>query len=394
MPSNGWSRAAGLDEDPPRRVPEDGSGPVAAIDCGTNSTRLLVVDPAGEVLERLMRITRLGQGVDSSGRLAPDAVARTLAVLREYGERMRSLGVRRGRLVATSAVRDATNAGELLAAAEDATGLLPEVLDGVEEGRLSFAGATAHLPALTPRGNAGAAAPGQGAGQGTGHAASQGAGYGAGYGAGRADGPTVELVVDIGGGSTELVAGVPAGSTKPGGVDGWEEPRVVSMDVGCVRLTERCFHHDPPLAGELDDAVRVVGAALAPAVEKICSPASCAPGAGLPVSGTHGGLSRLIGLAGTVSTLACLARGIERYDRAKVHHAVLSIDEVREWLSRLSSESSARRLRHPGMVPGREDVIVGGLVVLVSVMEAFGRGECLVSEDDILDGLVASVLAS
>jgi len=309
---------------------DDRAGPVAALDCGTNSTRLLVVDTDGTVLERLMRITRLGEGVDATHRLSPEAVARTVSVLTDYRTVMDRHGVVRARLVATSAARDATNAGQFLSAALDATGVPPEILTGIEEGALSFAGATAHVP-------------------------DEGLG------------PGPVLVVDIGGGSTELVAGEPAAG----------ELAAVSLDVGCVRVTERFLHHDPPGPDELSRARRAVDAQLA-RTRRVLPP--LAPG----------GL--LIGLAGTVSTLAALDLRLTRYRREAVHHVVLGRDKVAHWLETLVAEDSRARSARPGMVEGRADVIAGGVLILDAVMTAFDRDSCLVSEDDILDGLVATLL--
>jgi exopolyphosphatase/guanosine-5'-triphosphate,3'-diphosphate pyrophosphatase len=319
----------------------DETGPVAAIDCGTNSTRLFIVAGDGTVLERHMRITRLGEGVDATRQLSSEAIGRTVAVLGEYRHLMDRHGVVRARLVATSAARDATNAEEFLTAAAHATGLVPELLSGLEEGRLSFSGATAHVPADLV-------------------------------------GPGPVLVVDIGGGSTELVAGVvPVGTGVPGPPSAEGVPvSVVSMDVGCVRLTERFLRHDPPLANELERARAAVNADLDRARRAL--PALEA-----------GGL--LIGLAGTVSTLAALDKGLARYKRAAIHHAVLTRAGAAEWLERLAGEDSRARLARPGMVEGRADIIVGGVLVLDAVMAAFDRHACLVSEDDILDGLAASL---
>ncbi len=315
----------------------DDTGAVAALDCGTNSTRLLIVDGRGVVLDRQMRITRLGEGVDSTHKLSADAITRTIAVLGDYRRAMDAHGVVRARLVATSAARDAVNADEFFGAAEEATGVRPELLSGLEEGRLSFIGATASLPAH-----------------------------------GRA--PEGVLVVDIGGGSTELAAGVPGSGSE--GVATIPEVAAVSLDIGCVRLTERFFHHDPPLESELGAARGVVEAEVARA------------GAALASMGS-GGI--LIGLAGTVSTLAALDLGLPRYERARIHHAVLTKEKVDVWLGRLATEERQSRLARPGMVEGRADVIVGGVLVLASVMAGFRYSECLVSEDDILDGLVASI---
>jgi exopolyphosphatase/guanosine-5'-triphosphate,3'-diphosphate pyrophosphatase len=301
---------------------------IAAIDCGTNSTRLLVADADGRPLERLMRITRLGQGVDATGRLAPEAVERCLAVLTEFRGVMDRLGVGRGRLAATSAARDASNGADFLQAAGDATGLRPELLSGIEEGRLSMAGAVADLD--------------------------------------RSEGPF--LVLDIGGGSTELIA-----------ADGPGDPDLaaVSLQLGCVRVSERFFGSDPPTPVELEGAGAEVSAQLDAAVA-----------AHPRYLDTH----RLVGLAGTVSTLASLQLGMTEYDRDRIHHAVLSAVDVGAWLRRLAGEGAAERLARPGMVAGREDVIVGGALILDAVMGRFGFDECLVSEADILDGMAAGLL--
>ena len=310
-------------------------GPVAAIDCGTNSTRLLVVGADGSTLERHMRITRLGEGVDATRLLSPGAMARTVEVLADYGRIMEGRGVVRARVVATSAVRDAANAEEFLSSAQAVTGIRPELLSGDEEGTLSFAGATAHLPPAPI-------------------------------------GPGPVLVVDIGGGSTELVAGdrpAAPGSATPDVV-------VVSLDIGCVRMSERFLRHDPPLPKELAAARAAVDIQLGRAR------------AGLPPL-APGGL--LVGLAGTVSTLAALAREIPVYDRVAIHHAVLGRGDVERWLGLLSAEDSRARLARPGMLEGRADVIVAGVLILAAVMADLDRRTCLVSEDDILDGLVASM---
>jgi exopolyphosphatase/guanosine-5'-triphosphate,3'-diphosphate pyrophosphatase len=240
-------------------------------------------------------------------------------------------GVEKARLVATSAVRDATNAEEFLSAAQTATGVEPELLSGLDEGRLSFWGATSSLTA-----------------------AERGTGF--------------VLVVDIGGGSTELVAGVPPTGTVT----------AVSLDIGCVRLTERFFHHDPPLESEVAEARAVVDAEVGRARDE-----------GLPSMEDNG---LLIGLAGTVSTLTALELELAHYERSRIHHAVLSRQTVEEWLERLATEDRQARLARPGMVEGRADVIMGGVLVLVEVMAGFDRRQCLVSEDDILDGMVASLL--
>ena len=305
-------------------MPSDAA--IAAIDCGTNSTRLLVAAAAGRPLERLMRITRLGQGVDSTGRLAPEAIERCVAVLAEYRQVMDRLGVGRGRLAATSATRDAVNGADFLSAAGRVTGLDAELLTGLDEGRLSLAGAVADLDP--------------------------------------SEGPF--LVLDIGGGSTELVAG-----------DGPHDPELaaVSLQLGCVRVSERFLATDPPTAGELAAARTEVVAQLDRAVAE--HPRFTA---------SH----RLVGLAGTVTTLVSLHKGMAEYDRDLVHHAVLTAADVKRWYEVLAADTVADRLGRPGMVPGRQDVIVGGALILDAVMDRLGFAECLVSEADILDGLVAS----
>ncbi len=275
-----------------------------------------------------MRITRLGEGVDDKGVLSDDAIERTVSVLQDYRETMRRLSVSKGRLVATSAVRDAANRSAFLDAAAKATGLEPEVLTGTEEGRLSLTGAVADLDPD--------------------------------------DGPF--LVVDIGGGSTELVVG-----------EGPDDPQLeaVSLQLGCVRITERFLHSDPPSRDELDAAESEIGRSLETAIKE------------------HPRLvtaHRLVGLAGTVSTLAALRLGLKEYDRAQVHHAVLTLTDAEEWYRTLASEVAVARLDRAGMVPGREDVIVGGAMMLASVMRRLGFEECLVSESDILDGMVAGLL--
>jgi exopolyphosphatase/guanosine-5'-triphosphate,3'-diphosphate pyrophosphatase len=317
------------------------TAPVAAIDCGTNSTRLLVAEPDGRPLERLMHITRLGEGVDAAGRLAPEAIARTVAVLREYRARMDHYGVVGARATATSAARDAANRDHLFAEAERALGVRLELLSADAEGRLSFVGATTELD---PEG-----------------------------------GPY--LVVDIGGGSTELVTARPpilAGTTGNGTALG-PEIAVASIDLGCVRVTERFLRHDPPLPSELAhaaDAVRTgldAAAAARPAVT---------------------GAAQLVGLAGTVTTLAAIDQGLVANDRDRIHHSVLARERVEELLDTLAGESREERLRRPGLEEARADVIVGGIVVLATLMRHLEFEWCLVSEADILDGLVMSQLPS
>lgn len=305
---------------------------VAAIDCGTNSTRLLVIDENGAQLARELRVTRLGEGVDARHTLGRDAIARTIGVLRTYRRIMDDLGVLDVRAVATSAVRDASNGQEFLDAAAGAVGTTVELLPGEEEGRLAYTGAVSELDA-------------------------QGGPY---------------VVLDIGGGSTELTGMVPGDAA----------PRVVSLDIGCVRLTERYLHHDPPLAEEL--------AQTAAAVRQNLDRAARA----LPVLREVPQRATLVGLAGTVTTLSMLAHGWATYDPRLVQHSELTASTVEAWAERLAAETVASRAAHAGMAEGREDVIVGGAVVLREVMRRFGFDRCVVSESDILDGLVASLTAS
>jgi exopolyphosphatase/guanosine-5'-triphosphate,3'-diphosphate pyrophosphatase len=305
----------------------EGTGAVAALDCGTNSTRLLIVDAAGFVRAREMQITRLGQDVDRTHRLHSDAIDRTLDVLQAYHAAMDAEHVTRARLVATSAVRDAVDGERFLRSAEDVVGVEAELLSGDEEGRLSYLGATAELT------------------EGTGRI----------------------VVVDIGGGSTELVLG-PQDSIKS-----------FSMDIGCVRLTERYLPGDPPSAKEVSAAVDAIGAELDRAVSAI------------PDFGDLGSGDRLVGLAGTVSTLAMLELDLSEYRRDRIHHAVLSRAAVERWCDVLGAETIAARARRASLPEGRQDVIFGGALILREIMRRFGVSDCLVSESDILDGLVLSL---
>jgi exopolyphosphatase/guanosine-5'-triphosphate,3'-diphosphate pyrophosphatase len=322
-----WHLAGGPDP-VGRWVAAQLAGPAAAVDCGTNSTRLLVARPGQPALERLMRITRLGQGVDRTGRLAAEAIDRTVAVLAEFREVMDRLGVGPVRMTATSAARDAGNRDEFFERAEAAIGVRPELLSGEEEARLSFAGATAELA------RAGEVGP--------------------------------WLVVDVGGGSTELAVG-----PGPGG-----PAAVASLDVGCVRLSERFLRSDPPNPAELAAAAAEVRRQLDAALER--SPALAAGG-------------RLVGLAGTFAALAAIDLGLSGYDRALQHHYRLGRPAVESALDRLAATDGAGRRRIPGVEEGRADVIVGGTVVVAEVMRRLGYDECLTSEADILDGLVDSI---
>jgi exopolyphosphatase/guanosine-5'-triphosphate,3'-diphosphate pyrophosphatase len=301
---------------------------VAAIDCGTNSIRLLVTDVSDGVAEELvreMRIVRLGQGVDATGRLAPDAIERTLAATRDYAETIASLKADRVRFCATSAARDASNAEDFAAAVEAIVGVRPEILTGVEEAQASFVGATRGL------GSAGDV-----------------------------------LVIDIGGGSTELVAG------REEGV-GWS----TSVNVGSVRMTERFLPTDPPTAGEIE--------ACAGHLRDVF---------GDPIAALSP-IPTLVGVAGTITTVAAHALDLPTYDRAAIHGAHLTIDETRAACLSLVGMSIAERRALPFMHPGRADVIGGGALVLDAVLASLSlaTNELIVSEHDILDGIaLAAVL--
>jgi exopolyphosphatase/guanosine-5'-triphosphate,3'-diphosphate pyrophosphatase len=308
---------------------------VASIDMGTNSTRLLVAESDGagglRTVERLMRITRLGQGVDGDRRLAPEAIERTVAVLREYREVMDRLDVPAGRVraTATSAARDATNRDELFDAAEVAIGARPELLSGDDEARLSFLGATADLdPEMGPF-----------------------------------------LVFDLGGGSTEFVYGT-------AGPDG-EVGAALSLDIGCVRMTERFITSDPPMPEDLTAAISYADSWLDDV---------------LRVMPEHVDAKTVVGLAGTVSTVAAVEIGLETYDRDAIHHFVLTKDAAEDVFRTLATESRADRIHNPGLEEARADVIVGGCCVLVAIYRRLALDEILVSESDILDGLARSLL--
>jgi exopolyphosphatase/guanosine-5'-triphosphate,3'-diphosphate pyrophosphatase len=296
---------------------------VAAVDCGTNSIRLLVRDLPGKELHREMRVVRLGEGVDRTGSLAPQAISRTRHALADYAKTCSELGVERVRMVATSATRDASNRADFVAMVAAVLGVEPEVVSGDEEAALSFRGATG---ALDP-----------------------------------ADGPF--LVMDIGGGSTELVLGTTA----------VEAAR--SVDIGCVRLTERHLHSDPPTAQEIDAATADVDAAVRSALETV--PAARARTA--------------VGLAGSVTTVAALALALPSYQPERIHLSRIPAAQVHDITTMLLRMTRAQRAELPVMHPGRVDVIGGGALVLDRALTLLGMDEVLVSESDILDGIALSV---
>ncbi len=306
---------------------------VAAVDCGTNSIRLLVsdvpADGAAVDLLRRMEVVRLGEGVDATGRLAPQAIERTRRVLVEYAAQARDLGAERVRMVATSASRDAVNRTDFEDMVQAVLGQLPDVVTGDEEAGLSFLGATASL-------------------------ASGAAAHGA------PPPPPPHLVVDIGGGSTEFVLGDAAGVSA-----------VRSVDIGCVRLTERHLRSDPPTADEIQAAESDIRAALVDVVAEV------------PVDRA----ATLVGVAGSVTTVAALALGLPAYDPDAIHGSRIPVGAVRSVTAGLLTATRARRAAMPVMHPGRVDVIGGGALVLRVLMDAFAIDEVVVSEHDILDGI-------
>ncbi|MFE3790706.1 Ppx/GppA phosphatase family protein [Streptomyces goshikiensis] len=305
---------------------------VAAIDCGTNSIRLLVADcdpGTGELVEldRRMLVVRLGQGVDKTGRLAPEALERTFAACREYAAVIEELGAQKVRFVATSASRDAENRDDFVRGVLEILGVEPEVISGDLEAEFSFTGATRELTGAT-----------------------------------HLERPF--LVVDIGGGSTEFVVGE-------------EHVRAArSVDVGCVRMTERHLVtdgvvSDPPTREQIAAIRSDVEAALDLAAEAV------------PLAEAR----TLVGLAGSVTTVAAIALGLSEYDSSAIHHARIPYEKVREVSERMLTATHAERAAIPVMHPGRVDVIGAGALVLLAVMERVGASEVVVSEHDILDGI-------
>jgi exopolyphosphatase/guanosine-5'-triphosphate,3'-diphosphate pyrophosphatase len=304
---------------------------VAAIDCGTNSIRLLVadLDPDRSTLtdvDRRMEIVRLGQDVDRTGRLAPEALARTFAACDRYAEVVRRTGAGRVRFVATSATRDVANRDEFAAGVRDRFGVEPEVVSGDTEAELSFTGATRELAGS------------------------------------ELDRPF--LVVDIGGGSTELVLGDPGSA-----------PRVArSVDVGSVRMTERHLADDPPTSAQVAAARADVEAAVRLAGETV------------PLSEAR----TLVGLAGSVTTVAAMALDLPEYQPDRIHHAHVPADDVRRVAQRLLTMTHDERAALPFLHPGRVDVIGAGALILAVVLDHVPVDEVVISEHDLLDGIAWS----
>jgi len=293
---------------------------VAAIDCGTNSIRLLIAEVDGDTKTdhlRDMRVVRLGQGVDRTGRLAPEAVERTLEACREYQQVIEAMGVDVVSFAATPAVRDASNADEFGDAVEAVLGVRPQVLTGAEEARASFEGATGDVADV------------------------------------------LTAVIDLGGGSTEVVQGRGAPSFSH------------SFDLGSVRMTERFLQTDPPTVGEVTECMGHLDAVIAPVLS------------GLPST------AEIVGVAGTITTIAAHSLALPSYDSELIHLARIHIDDVRAACVSLMQMPVADRRALPYMHPGRADVIAGGALILDRVLEHLPRetDELVVSEQDILDGL-------
>ncbi len=292
----------------------------AVIDIGTNSTNLLVVDGEGR-RERWVTVTRLGKGVDERRRFDPEAVERTLATLRDYRAWLDERDVTRLRVGATSASRDAEDREDVFARIGEILGTAPELLSGEDEGRLAFSGATSDLDReLAPF-----------------------------------------LVVDIGGGSTELVLGT-------------DEPEAtLSMDVGAVRLTESELHSDPPEPDELANALAVAQAHLDEALLAVPALADA---------------TTVIGIAGTITTVAAIEIGLPTYDPEMIHGFTLRRDAAEDVFRTLATEPLVDRVHNPGLPPERADVIVGGCCVLVTILRRLQLPAIRVSDRNLLDGLL------
>ncbi|RCG31291.1 Ppx/GppA family phosphatase [Sphaerisporangium album] len=305
---------------------------VAAIDCGTNSVRLLIADIHDDGalvdVERRMEIVRLGEGVDRTGRLAPEALERTFTAMRGYAKLIEDHGAARVRVVATSATRDAANRDDFTTGVHDIFGVDPEVVTGAEEAHLSFLGATTGLTGV--------------------------------------EHPV--LVVDIGGGSTEFVLG-------SSDVDS-----ALSVDIGCVRMTERHLSLGAASGGvPSSEAVAAAVADIEAALDRVAE--------AVPVDRAR----TLIGLAGSVTTVAGIALGLPAYDPARIHGARIAADRVHEVSRRLLTMTHDERAAIPVMHPGRVDVIAAGALILDRILTRQGFPDVLVSEHDILDGIARSL---
>jgi exopolyphosphatase / guanosine-5'-triphosphate,3'-diphosphate pyrophosphatase len=306
------------------------SRPRAAIDVGSNSVRLLVADADGRRVTRVMEITRLAEGVDATGHLDDAALARTLDTIGRFRSVWTGYGVTdRVRIAATSAVRDASDRARFFAGVREAAGVDAEVLTGEEEAALAFAGAASAVEVARPT-----------------------------------------AVVDIGGGSTELVVGDTDGRVLAS----------VSLQLGCVRVTERHLASDPPTPGELA-AARVMVADRLDHAERVL----VEQGVRLPE------VASLVGVAGTATTLGAIHLGLDRYDEDRIHGTRLPLDALAAITEDLLARTAAERALLGPVQPGREDVLHGGALVLLETLRRCGLDEVVISEADNLDGLVASL---
>ena len=300
---------------------------VAAIDCGTNSIRLLIADIDGNnfrEITRQMEVVRLGQGVDKTGAFHPDAIARTLAAVDLYAAEITKRGVEKIRFCATSATRDATNRALFIDGVKERLGIEPEVIAGEVEAALSFQGATKDFD--------------------------------------KTQGPF--LVIDIGGGSTEFVFGT----------DSVEAAR--SMNIGCVRMSERHFTGDQPDPGQIASAIEDIDEAIRQAAKSV------------PITEAK----TVIMVAGTATTVAAAALGLNEYDRYAIHLSRISAERTHQISTELLRETREQRAAHGYMHPGRVDVIGAGSLVLDRIMIATGAPEFVASESDILDGMAWSLV--
>lgn len=300
-------------------------GNVAAIDIGTNSTNLLIVDGSGRTLERRVTVTRLGQNVDQTRTLSPEAIERTINCLSMYRELLDQHDSPQLRIVASSAARDALNREQFFDQAEKVLGVRPELVSGDDEARLAYRGCTSHL----------------------------------------VPDPNGHLIIDIGGGSTELIVGTSQLS------------RAHSIDVGAVRMTERHLRHDPPQPEELLNAIGEVEDLF----EDI-----------LRINPSMKHVRQIIGTAGTIVTIAAIEIGQQVFDANELHGFLLTRDAIEDVFRTLATESLEDRRHNPGLPPERADVIVGGCCVLVALMRSLDATELTVSTHNILDGVCAELL--
>ncbi len=295
----------------------------AAIDCGTNSIRLLIIEKRSDSVEvmplvRELRLVRLGEGVDKTREFSSAALTRTFAAIDEYADIIHHFDVRFVKFVATSATRDVSNRDEFAAGIRERLGVDLTVIDGAQEAELSFSGAVAYV---------------------------------------RSEHPGPYLVIDIGGGSTEFVMGSAAVEYSK------------SVDIGCVRMAERHLHTDPPTSVAIATAQADIDAAIATALHTVPAPRALT----------------LVGVAGTVTTVAAIALGLDSYESDKVDGSVITAEQVAEVSQRLLSMSREDRLALPGVEPGRADVIGAGSLILRRIMDLTGADHLVVSEHDILD---------